>query len=673
MPNTIKSKKEKYIRDQETQIGKLPPNYAPTEKVIIDRVRLLEDKVKVLKKELEPQPHWTEGQQISYLERIDPWVAKEYQTTIKEYEDLTNFYKDKNELKNLKLDIDRFKPKVWITLNGKNIQKFNKIAPDFIDRIVVKENDGGATDSKSKMGTVEITFKNPLINKGNKQKYAFEGFKPFLTKAQEGEISKEIKSYDYLEIIIGYDNEKRNFGKFYVDRPKLNFAETNAPTIILKGITYEENLNTGEKYRVWWDKTPEDIVNQIAKEANLSVNIEPTGIPRKTIVQNTSDYLFLKKIAYNLGYLLYIERNILYFHSIGNTDPALRGKKFNGYKLEYRPNSKGTLSSFRINSFESKKFEEIIGTTINDTGRLTEPKKYDVTKTQDPLSLIQNKNNISSFDFEKETRKTELTGFTKNDEKIKDTNKIKEKYETISNDELATKYKLLFGEDSTIPEIDNLGLLTYKTRQWYVDQITKYEAGELSENEFAVTNLIARQEIQKRLIVGIYDGKDIVIPGTDWYQIPAEAYIPGMVSFQKRISYAEAIKNEEELNKLLKAKAIQKRFAVKATGKTIGLPNLKPRNIVDISGTGDFDQYYYITDITHTFDQSGYNISFDCVSVGRKIPVIEVDEILNNQDLNEVELEEEIFVFEKETKTTKLKNYETKEEVEERKKRQKEK
>ena len=51
---------------------------------------------------------------------------------------------------------------------------------------------------------------------------------------------------------------------------------------------------------------------------------------------------------------------------------------------------------------------------------------------------------------------------------------------------------------------------------------------------------------------------------------------------------------------------------VKAGGATIGLPDLRAGRKIFVNGLGDrFSGTYYVTDTTHTINDSGYQTSFN--------------------------------------------------------------
>ena len=52
---------------------------------------------------------------------------------------------------------------------------------------------------------------------------------------------------------------------------------------------------------------------------------------------------------------------------------------------------------------------------------------------------------------------------------------------------------------------------------------------------------------------------------------------------------------------------------LKATGSTVGLPDLRAGNVLEIDGLGDcFSGRYFVTGTTHSIGDGGYTTQFDC-------------------------------------------------------------
>ena len=83
---------------------------------------------------------------------------------------------------------------------------------------------------------------------------------------------------------------------------------------------------------------------------------------------------------------------------------------------------------------------------------------------------------------------------------------------------------------------------------------------------------------------------------------------------QVRILYDKFPGSQKEAEDLAQSYLAQKQFnLIEAQGACIGEPGLRARGIISVSGVGrKYSGDYYLTRVTHSFDDSGYLCEFEC-------------------------------------------------------------
>lgn len=83
---------------------------------------------------------------------------------------------------------------------------------------------------------------------------------------------------------------------------------------------------------------------------------------------------------------------------------------------------------------------------------------------------------------------------------------------------------------------------------------------------------------------------------------------------RREIIATKPVESEDEANTLaLRTLEENAKEMVKATGSTVGLPDLRAGSVVKISGAGKrFSGRYFVTVTTHTIGDSGYTTQFEC-------------------------------------------------------------
>lgn len=180
-----------------------------------------------------------------------------------------------------------------------------------------------------------------------------------------------------VKIVYGYKEGSKTYTRTfegYVSVLDANFPEDGKPTVTVHCMDKSHIMNRKEKTRTWTKKKISDVVSSIFRSYGFKVKIDSTSKVLDSIEQSKqTDINFIIKLADEIGYITYIDREMAYF--------VKRKSKSPSHTLKYRLNPY-TLYSFRprINK-ESKKLtlkeRDIdtntltVKTTVNSSSVLT--------------------------------------------------------------------------------------------------------------------------------------------------------------------------------------------------------------------------------------------------------------------------------------------------------------
>lgn len=96
------------------------------------------------------------------------------------------------------------------------------------------------------------------------------------------------------------------------------YLEDRTAILTVRGYDRSHRLNRGTKTRVFVNTTDQEIVQQIAQEADLSVEADATPGDYDHVFQhNQSDLAFLQARAQRIGFEVYVDDRVLYFRKPG--------------------------------------------------------------------------------------------------------------------------------------------------------------------------------------------------------------------------------------------------------------------------------------------------------------------------------------------------------------------
>ncbi|NWF69252.1 MAG: VgrG-related protein [Chloroflexi bacterium] len=92
------------------------------------------------------------------------------------------------------------------------------------------------------------------------------------------------------------------------------FSANQSATLVVRGYDRSHRLNRGTKSRAYVQVTDSDIVQQIAREANLQAQTDSTSEVYAHVYQhNQTDLAFLQERAQRIGFEVFVDENKLYF------------------------------------------------------------------------------------------------------------------------------------------------------------------------------------------------------------------------------------------------------------------------------------------------------------------------------------------------------------------------
>lgn len=133
-----------------------------------------------------------------------------------------------------------------------------------------------------------------------------------------------------MTLELGIEGDLQSFGTFVLEEPVFLFPEGDTPALLIVGFGQDFQLAATEKRRTFRMVTDSQIAQQIATEYGLKnfddltggATIETTSANYEEVVQlNESDIKFLQRRAELNGFLVFVERGSLHFHSMKYSTP----------------------------------------------------------------------------------------------------------------------------------------------------------------------------------------------------------------------------------------------------------------------------------------------------------------------------------------------------------------
>jgi phage protein D len=156
----------------------------------------------------------------------------------------------------------------------------------------------------------------------------------------------------------------------------------------------------------------------------------------------------------------------------------------------------------------------------------------------------------------------------------------------------------------------NLRKVTYELA--WGRSLVQFQPNLTTANQVAEVEVVGWDAENKKKIVGTAKRSAVPVHGVG--ERGGQAAIEKSFSGRKEVIADRPVLSEQEAQTL--ARETLARIAkdmVKASGSTVGLPDLRAGTVVEISGLGDrFSGRYFVTATTHTLGDGGYTTGFEC-------------------------------------------------------------
>ena len=132
------------------------------------------------------------------------------------------------------------------------------------------------------------------------------------------------------------------------------FTLQRQPRLCLRGHDRRHRLMRGRKTRTFVDQKDSDIATLIAQDAQLTAQVEDSGVTHAYLAQvNQTDLAFLQSRANAIGYELRVDDQDLIFRPLGYGDSAIATLNFHNGLLEFHPRltTLGQTSTVQVTSW----------------------------------------------------------------------------------------------------------------------------------------------------------------------------------------------------------------------------------------------------------------------------------------------------------------------------------
>jgi phage protein D len=194
-----------------------------------------------------------------------------------------------------------------------------------------------------------------------------------LAKNQVGWIDSDIFNIGTpVELQLGYGDRLVTVTVGEITGLEPEFAQNSVPTMVVRGHDLGHRLMRGRKTRSFMKMKDSAIIEQIARDAGLSVQAEDTKVKLDYVLQhNQSDLEFIQGRAKRIGYEVFWDQETLNFRSIKNDTIKSLTLKYPDDIIDFSPrlSTLGQAERVEVRAWDVQEKKPIIDSAIADTQR----------------------------------------------------------------------------------------------------------------------------------------------------------------------------------------------------------------------------------------------------------------------------------------------------------------
>lgn len=177
-----------------------------------------------------------------------------------------------------------------------------------------------------------------------------------------------------IDIQLGYSNKLTPVFSGYITSVVADFAESETPGLIVRGMDLTYLMLKGSKSRTWNNKKYSDIVKEIAGNHGATAHVDATTTSFPAVSQNrASDYMYIQHLAQLVNYDFFIVGKNVYFRKpLTETSPVVTleyGRTLRSLFID--ANLAEQLTEVRVRGWDDKELKVVEGKsgTIQKLGK----------------------------------------------------------------------------------------------------------------------------------------------------------------------------------------------------------------------------------------------------------------------------------------------------------------
>ncbi len=167
-----------------------------------------------------------------------------------------------------------------------------------------------------------------------------------------------------VEVRMGYRDQLEPLCQGEITGLEPEFVHSDPPTLTVRGYDRRHRLRQGRKTRSFRNMKDSDIANDICAKANLTPDIQDSGLILGYVLQhNQTDLEFLLERAHRIGFEVVVSDRTLYFGPRRNQKPDVLTLSPGVELLEFYPilNILDQVDEIQVRGWDPKGKEEFVG------------------------------------------------------------------------------------------------------------------------------------------------------------------------------------------------------------------------------------------------------------------------------------------------------------------------